>query len=147
MFKHILIPTDGSALSRKALKRGLALARKLKTKVTAVYVFTPIAMTMYGEIGPGWETVEKHMREFARREGKKHLDRAEAIAKSSGVKIQRILIEDSPVWKGIIDTARMKRCDAIFMGAHGRGALTTLLLGSQTNAVLAHSKLPVLVYR
>ena len=147
MFKHILVPMDGSALSRKALKQGLMLAKKLKAKVSVVHIAIPFAAVMYGEIGPGWETAEQQMRALALRDGRKHLERARTIARSSGMKINRFLIETVPVWKGIVDTARIKRCDAIFMGAHGHGALSSLLLGSQTNAVLAHSKIPVMVIR
>lgn len=147
MFKHMLIPTDGSTLSGKALKRGIALAKRLKTNVTVVYVFTPFAVGLYGDMGMGYETLEQQMREFGRKEAKKYLGRAQAIAESAGVKINRLVVEDALPWRGIIGMARKKRCDVILMGARGRGAVSTALLGSQTNAVLAHSKIPVLVYR
>ena len=68
MFKHILIPTDGSALSKKTLKRALGLAKTFKAKVTVVYVFSPYVVGFYGEMGLGWETVEQQMREFGKRE-------------------------------------------------------------------------------
>jgi nucleotide-binding universal stress UspA family protein len=147
MFKRILIPTDGSTLSNKALKQGFALAKRLKSSVTVVHVYSPYVIGLGGDMGMGYATVEREMREFARSTGRKYLDRAETVAKAAGMKIERLLVEGMPTWKSIIDVARRKRCDAILMGAHGRGAMSALLLGSQTNAVLAHSKIPVVVYR
>lgn len=147
MFKHVLIPTDGSAPSSKALKHGLSLAKKSKAKVTVVHVFTPFIVGAYGDMGMGYAELQQEMRELGRTQGKKVLDRAGTVAKSMGVKIDLVLVEDVSPWRGIVNTARKKRCDVVVIGAHGRGAMSALLIGSQTNAVLAHSKTPVLVYR
>jgi nucleotide-binding universal stress UspA family protein len=147
MFKHILIPTDGSKLSDKAVKRALALAKANKARVTAVHVFSSTPAGGYGETAMGYELVCRRMRELGKLRAKKYLDRIETKAKASGVKFERAVMESDRAWEGIIGAARRKHCDLITIAAHGRGALSTLLLGSETNAVLAHSKIPVLVYR
>ncbi|MFL6623011.1 MAG: universal stress protein [Sulfurifustaceae bacterium] len=147
MYKHILIPTDGSELSEKAIKSGSALAKTLNAKITGLHIIPSVSPIYYGEVAWIDPKLDNQMRETARAEGNKYLDRVEATAKSAGVTSERVLLESELVWKTIIDTAQARRCDLILMAAHGRGGLSALVLGSETNKVLTHSKIPVLVYR
>jgi len=147
MFKHILIPTDGSELSEKVVQDGMALAKAINAKITGVHIFPSHHISPYGEFGPPDDVVEKQMRESAITQGNQYLDRIEAAAKSAGVGFERVLSENDDAWRGIIDAAQKKKCDLILMAAHGRRGLSALVLGSETNKVLTHSKIPVLVYR
>ncbi len=147
MFKHILIPTDGSALSEKVVQDGMALAKAMNARITGVHIFPSHLISPYGEFGPADDVVEKKMRDNALALGNQYLDRIEAAAKSAGVGFERVLSENDNAWRGIIDAAQNKKCDLILMAAHGRRGLSALLLGSETNKVLTHSKIPVLVYR
>lgn len=147
MFKNILIPTDGSALSEKVVYDGAALAKRFGARITGVHVAPATYVIHYGEIGPYDVRSEKELRELARTAGGKYLDRVEAAAKSATVKFERVLVESDDPWRGIIKAAQRKKCDLIMMAAHGRRGLSALVLGSETNKVLVHSKIPVLVYR
>lgn len=147
MFKHILIPTDGSAFSEKVVKDGVALAKTINAKITGVHIFPSHHISPYGEFGPSDDVVQKQMRDSATTQGNQYLDRIEAVAKSSGVSFERVISENDDAWRGIIDAAQKKKCDLILMAAHGRRGLSALVLGSETNKVLTHSKIPVLVYR
>jgi len=147
MFKNILIPTDGSELSEKVMKNGMTLAKALNAKVTSVNVVPATYIVYYGEVGPVPVRSEAELRAADRERGNKYLDRITAAAKSAGVAFDRVLIENDNPWAGIIAAARKHSCDLIMMAAHGRRGLSALLLGSETNKVLTHSKIPVLVYR
>jgi nucleotide-binding universal stress UspA family protein len=147
MFKHILIPTDGSDFSEKVVKDGMALAKTINAKITGVHVYPSFIMISYGEFGPVDGELQKQMLESAKTEGDKYLDRLQAAAKSAGVAFDRVLLENDNAWKGILETAQKKGCDLVLMAAHGRRGLSALVLGSETNKVLTHSKIPVLVYR
>lgn len=140
MFKNILIPTDGSAFSKKAVKQALRFAKKQNAKVTSVHVF---CSNPFGAFGDSCEVAIKQTRELGIAQAKKFLDYVQTQAKSVSVKLDRVVMDSDRAWVGIIATARRKRCDLIVMGAHGRGAVSSLLLGSETSAVLAHSKIPV----
>lgn len=147
MYKHILLPTDGSELSLRAAKSVIDLAKALNARVTAVHVY-PVKFTVYyGELSWVDERLEMTAREATQREGKKFLDQIAAVANSASVPFNGLLLEDENVWKSILETAERKGCDLIAMAAHGRRGLAAVLLGSETNKVLTHSKIPVLVYR
>ncbi|HUH91785.1 MAG TPA: universal stress protein [Casimicrobiaceae bacterium] len=145
MFKHILIPIDGSPRGRKALKAGIAFAKEVGAKVTAYHALE-IIPAYYGEgfIPPAaLEPVEA----AARKQAKKYLDEAARIAAAAGVPCESRVSQPAAVYEGIIEAARKNKCDAIFMASHGRGELASLVLGSVTIKVLAHSKVPVVVFR
>jgi nucleotide-binding universal stress UspA family protein len=146
MYKHILVPTDGSALSLKAAKAAAELARTLDAKVTAVYVIPnympPLASEgaiLYNEA----YTPERY-RKATEQSAKEALTKLE---KTAGVKIAKIFLTNDQPWQGIIDTAKAKKCDLIVMASHGRKGISALVVGSETNKVLTHSKTPVLVCR
>jgi len=147
MFTNILIPTDGSEFSEKVVKDGIDLARAMGARITALHAYPKHRISPYGEFGPSDEVVEKQVTETALRDGNRFLDRIDAAAKPGGVKVDRVIVQNDNAWEAIIHTAAAKGCDLIMMAAHGRRGLSALVLGSETNKVLTHSKIPVLVYR
>lgn len=147
MFKHVLLPTDGSPVARKAIKAGVALARELGAKVTAYYAVDTVATYIYSE---GYIINTLALRDFdrqAREQGTKYLAEVQKAAKAAGVACQTLMTRPATAYQGIVAAAKKQKCDVIFMASHGRGELAALLLGSVTQKVLAHSKIPVLVYR
>ena len=147
MFKNILIPTDGSKLSAKAIKSGLVFAKSIKAQVTGCHVVEPFQPYYFGDYIPPDMPTPKEFERHAREAGEKYLGQMEALARAAGLKYSgSVVMADTP-YAGIINAARKGRCDLIFMASHGRSGLSGLLLGSETNKVLTHSKIPVLVYR
>lgn len=150
MFRHILIPTDGSKLALKGARAGIGLARDLGARVTAVYVAPAYLPPIYGEAMiyavPGGVSSQVWKKQVAQNTAKA-LDAVEREARKAGVRFAGHGVTDSQPWAGILRAARAKKCDAIAMASHGRGGLGGLLLGSETARVLAHSKIPVIVIR
>lgn len=148
MFKHILIPTDGSRLAAKGIKAGVKLAKALGARVTGVYVAAPYLPPMYGDAGMylAGLSPQEHKKVVAR-EAKKALAAIEIEAGLAKVPCKVESLTDVQPWRGILRVARLRKCDAIAMASHGRGGLGGLILGSETARVLAHSKIPVLVSR
>jgi nucleotide-binding universal stress UspA family protein len=145
MFKHVLIPTDGSALSMKAVKSAIELARSSGAKLTVLTVIEPSGVlgTDSKRVAATRKAYRQHARDIAERE----LKDAERQAKKQGVPCLTILQEHDQPYRAIVDTAARKRCDLIAMGSHGRSGVAALVLGSVTSKVLAYSRVPVLVYR
>lgn len=148
MTKHILVPTDGSKLSLKAVAHAAALAKATGARVTGLYVMAPYSPAMYGEAAlyvP--EMSRKRYEELAQREADKALEALAKAARSAGVGLKGIVTTHVSPWEGIVRTAKAKKCDLIVMASHGRKGLAGLVLGSETTKVLTHSKVPVLVCR
>lgn len=148
MFKHIMVPTDGSRLAARGVKAGVRLAKALGARVTGVYVIPVYVPPMYGEAAiyvPGLSP--KEYKRITERQAKKALAAVEIEARLAGVPCQTKFLVETPAWKGLLRAARSARCDAIAMASHGRGGLGGLILGSETQRVLAQSKIPVLVVR
>lgn len=146
MFKHILIPTDGSPLANKAAKAGIALAIKLGAKVT-VYFAVEDLQPIYVE---GYAFNQKELDSFeerAREAGQKRVDAIGKMAKAAGVPFTSVVAKALTPYEGIITAAKKRKCDVIFMASHGRRGLSRLIMGSVTQKVLSHSKIPVVVYR
>jgi nucleotide-binding universal stress UspA family protein len=145
MFKHILIPIDGSALSSDAVDKGLSFAKEAGAKVTVLMATEPfhIFSILQDQIAAMQGDYEQKMSEYARR----HLAMTEQKAKTLGVSCDIIALEHAHPYEAIIDTAVAKGCDLIAMASHGRRGVSAILLGSETLKVLTHSKVPVLVYR
>ena len=148
MFKHILVPTDGSNLSLKAARTAVRLATSFKAKITTIFVIEPYlppmgaeGMAFYAAYSP--EDYELGMRKVAA----KALAKVRSAAGTARVKCAEIPVIDGHPWKAIIQAARANKCDLIVMASHGRRGLAGLLLGSETQKVLTHSKIPVLVCR
>jgi nucleotide-binding universal stress UspA family protein len=145
MFKHILIPTDGSGLSHKALLYGVELARESKAKVLALTVRPPYAvgsMDMIGVVG-GQDEFEAESQRFADHA----LTQARMAAEAAGVEIATVQDVGDQPYRAIIDCAMSNSCDLIVMASHGRRGVSALLLGSETVKVLTHCAIPVLVFR
>ena len=148
MYKHILVATDGTKLSAKAVKTAARLAKLCEAKVTGIYAVQPYPDTIYSEgaaFGPRMS--RSRYLQVAEREGRKALAAVEIEAETAGVPFSPVIATDAQPWKAIIRTARGKRCDVIVMASHGRRGISAMLLGSETSKVLAHSKIPVLVCR
>jgi len=140
MYRHILIPTDGSELAEHGVAHGLALAKFLGAKVSIIFVVEP-----FPEItGRYLETLARYV-ELRKEQATSELDRAANAAKEAGVSCETIQVENAQPHQAIIEAAQDKGCDLIVMSSHGRSGLSKLLIGSVTNKVLTHAKTPVLV--
>jgi nucleotide-binding universal stress UspA family protein len=147
MFKHILIPTDGSPVSAKAVKAGIALAKQTGARVTGYYALEPVPVRLYGE---GYVADRQMVAEFERRalaSAKKQVDAIARAAAKADVRCDTLVETARTPYEGIIEAARKRRCDLILMASHGYRGLMRLTLGSVTDKVIQLSKTPVLVYR
>jgi nucleotide-binding universal stress UspA family protein len=145
MYKHILIPTDGSELSRKAIEHGIALAKSVNAKVTAVTVTVPFHVF---SIEPGMVTnTPEQYEKYATDMAAKDLSVAKEAPKGNGISCDTVRVEHESPYRAIIDTAAQKTCDLIVMASHGRRGISAIVLGSETVKVLTHSAVPVLVVR
>ncbi len=145
MFKHILLPTDGSKQSEAAIQNGIQFAKSLNAKVTGFHVITPYrTLTFLAEILRATE--EQYERE-SKLHAENYLAVIERIAEEAGVTCDTAYVTANHVYEAIIRTAEEKGCDLIVMASHGRKGVQGLLIGSETAKVLAHTKLPVLVFR
>ena len=147
MYQRILVPTDGSALSKKAVKSAVELAAATGAEVVAVNV-VPRYPTSYFEgaltISPSEVSrVEKQWAE----QGQVRVDAVTAAAAKAGVKARAITVKSDLVAEAILAAAKKHRCDLIVMASHGRKGIKRLLLGSETQHVLTHGNIPVLVLR
>jgi nucleotide-binding universal stress UspA family protein len=146
VFKHILIPTDGSPVSDKAGRAGVALAAALGAKVTGYYAvdeLQPLYVEGYMMDQSMMEDLDKRAREL----GEKRVNAIGNLAKAAGVRFSPLVSKASTAYEGIIDAAKTQKCDVIFMASHGRRGFSKLFMGSVTHKVLTHSKIPVVVYR
>jgi nucleotide-binding universal stress UspA family protein len=148
LYAHILLPTDGSSLATKGAKAGVQLAKALGAKVTLVFIGMPYASPIYGEgeVYFAGASPAEHKR-LSGEVAQKAFAPVALEAKRAGVDCATLLALNSRPWEGILKAARTRKCDAIVMASHGRGGLGGLFLGSETQRVLAHSKIPVLVIR
>ncbi len=148
MFKHILLPTDGTELSEKAAKSAVEFAKSMGARIFALYVkqeYSPMLATEgLGYIDPlTVEQFEKSAESFAKRS----LAFVEKAALDAKVACESEIVTGFHVFESIVQAAEEKGCDLIWMASHGRRGVTGLLVGSETAKVLTHSKIPVLVYR
>jgi nucleotide-binding universal stress UspA family protein len=145
MFKHILLPTDGSKLSEKSVKQGVRIAKAVNAKVTALLVVPQFHTFTYQT-----EMLESSRAEYeadAATRAKSYLDFVKKVASGSDVKCDTMHVSSDQPFKEIIAAAEKKGCDLILMASHGRRGIEGFLLGSETQKVLTHSRVPVLVYR
>ncbi|OFZ89810.1 MAG: hypothetical protein A2W21_02995 [Betaproteobacteria bacterium RBG_16_66_20] len=148
MYKHILVSTDGSKLSGKAIRTAVKLADATGAKVTGVYVIAPFIAPAYGEGVMYMPAVSPaRYKQITEREARKALAAVEIEARTGGVQYATTMLTADNPWEGIIRAAKAKRADLIVMASHGRRGLAGLVLGSETTKVLTHSKVPVLVCR
>ena len=133
MFKHILIPTDGSELATKVIPSGIALAKAVGARVTGITVTIP------SQIFAGSQSADAV--------AERHLRQVKDAAAAAGVTCSTVHTEHEQPYLAIIDAAKRNGCDLIVMASHGRRGVSALVLGSETVKVLTHSTVPVLVYR
>jgi len=146
MFKHILIPTDGSELSEKAVTNGIAFARSIGARLTVVTASAPFHIVTMDAMMVTPETEERYMNDMEQL-GQERLDAIMEKAKAAGVPCETLHVFNNHPYDAIIATAQAKGCDLIFMASHGRRGVAALLLGGETNKVLTHCKIPVMVWR
>lgn len=147
MFKHILVPTDGSQLSSDTANRAIAFARETGAKVTFFFAKPDYPVAFYGEGALIDPTTPDKFAEMAEQQAKEILATHEAAAKAAGVNCATTSAVSDIPYEAIIAAAEESGADLIFMASHGRRGISGLLLGSETQKVLTHSKIPVLVYR
>ncbi len=147
MFKHILVPTDGSALSLGAAKNAVRLAKIHGARITAFYATQEYHPNIAGDYMPAnfvpLSVFEKQIQKTA----DKYLDQIKKLATAEGVPCAGVYASNDSPYQAIIKAAKANKCDLIFMASHGRSGIAGMLIGSETNKVLTHCKLPVLVYR
>lgn len=147
MYKNLLLATDGSKLSGKAVVHAIGLANAAGAKVTAFYAAPDYPIPAYSD-GVVYEPVSrKEYAKLAAQDAEKILEPVAAKAKAAGVECKTTFSIAVAPWEAILDAAKKNKCDAIVMASHGRRGLTAVLLGSETQKVLTHSKLPVIVVR
>ncbi len=146
MFKHILVPTDGSALSKKAVLHAISFAKDTRASIIGFHAM-PSFPLYYGEEAVINPTSPADFAKDMETRAKKILGFVANHCQEAGVSCTtQSLIRDTPS-EAINNAAKKNDCDLLCMASHGLRGLSGLLLGSETNKVLTHSKIPVLVYR
>jgi nucleotide-binding universal stress UspA family protein len=144
MYKRILIPTDGSELSKAAARAGVEFAKEQRAEVYGVFVAPQYVNPIYVEMVP---PTEAEYKDLLRRKGQEYLDEIQVAATAAGLKSFGFIEFSDSAATEIVRIAEETHCELIFMGSHGRSGLGQLLLGSVTSRVLATCQIPVLVYR
>jgi nucleotide-binding universal stress UspA family protein len=144
MYKHILLPTDGSELSKAAMRHGIELAKAIDAKVTALVVSTPLT-SLVVEPSRVSGALEQY-RVLVAEQTAKYLDNIQNDARDAGVDCATLCIEHDKPYEAIVDTAKSKGCDLVVMASHGLRGVSAIL-GSETLKVLTHTSVPILVYR
>ena len=144
MYKRILFPTDGSDITAKALQEALGLAKLCKAQLHTLAVMEPFPYSAISEMQP------VPPQEFFDAQKRVALARVKVVtdaASAAGVECEAHTVEALHPWEAILDHAKAQACDMLVMASHGRRGMSALLLGSETQKVLTHSTLPVLVVR
>ena len=144
MFKRILVPTDGSDITVKAIETSIALARSLGAELHTICVKEPFPYSAVSEMQP---TPPQEFYDAQERIAAQHVQVVADRCNAVGLACQAFTVEALHPWEAIIDHALKAQCDLLVMASHGRRGVTALLLGSETQKVLTHSKVPVLVVR
>lgn len=147
MFKHILIPTDGSELSDKAIDAGIEFAREVSARVIGFTAVPEYQVPSQNELMSKHGVSMPQYEEQARRQAEAALCKIAERARAAGVVYDADFAQSDSPHEAIIRAAESHGCDLIFMASHGRSGISALLHGSETQGVLAHSKIPTMVYR
>ncbi len=147
MFRHILVPTDGSRLSAKAAKQAVKLAKTLGARITGFHAVPDFGSTYYGDGYILRVPPAEAQAELAQKQARRCLSTIEVEAEVEKVPCDVFYTVGDNPYQAIIDAAKNRKCDLIVMASHGRRGLSALVLGSETQKVLVHSKVPVLVCR
>ena len=147
MFNTILVPTDGSKLSQKAVEQAMLLAKVTGAKLVVLHVYPKFPGSPYGTFGPAEDILaEAHVSQHEANAGTIFAG-IRNLASAAGVALDTVLVESDDIYMQIIGLAKKKKCDLICMASHGRRGLAGVVLGSETQKVLTHSAIPVLVMR
>ena len=147
MYKNILVPTDGSPLSRAAAEKAVKLAKITGAKITAFFAAPALTPVIYKGLLPvGFGTTGEH-KALVEKAAAQHLGYIEVLAKKAGVPVKSTHATDDYPASGILAAAKKEKCDLIYIASHGHTGFRKSLLGSQTAKVLADSPVPVLVHR
>ena len=146
MYKHVLLPTDGSTLSEIAIDSGLQFAKAIGAKVTGFYVERERQPESFEDYAPV-DVKTPVLEDVGAQEAKQYLAVIESKAKAAGVPCETLSLKHVSPHQAIIQAARLRGCDLIIMASHGRKGITGELVGSETARVITHCKIPVLVYR
>lgn len=144
MYKNILLPTDGTEFCQKAVAHGVELAKLAGAKVTGVTVAVPMRRMIAASLST--ELLDS-VKASHRAALTKALGFVEASAKAAGVTCETIEVQDEHPYRGIINAAEKKGCDLIVMASHGQRGLAAVIVGSETQKVVTHTDIPVLIYR
>jgi len=144
MFKHILVPVDGSSTAGQAIDKAIAVAAAFKSAVTVIYVIDPYAFT---GVGADFSYGQAEYLSAATAEANEAIKHAKQAFQDHGITVTASVVEGHAIYRGILETAESVGADLLVMGSHGRRGLERLVLGSVTAQVLSHAHLPVLVVR
>ncbi len=147
MFKHILVPTDGSELSARAIQSAIKCAKAVNAKVTGFYAMPSLGMPQLGDsalLNPAYQT---EFEELSKKNAAEYLAVIEKQARADGVPYEGLTVASDSPYEAIVKAAESKGCDLIFMASHGRKGVAGVLVGSETAKVLTHCTIPVLVCR
>ncbi|QDL38281.1 universal stress protein [Rhodoferax sediminis] len=144
MFKHILVPVDGSPTAALAIDKAVGLAKAFGSTVTAIYVIDPYPFT---GVGTDYAYGQAQYLTAATAEANEAIKGAKQTFEAAGITVKTTLVEGHAVYKGILQTAESGGVDLIVMGSHGRRGIEKLMLGSVAQRVVSHAHVPVLVVR
>lgn len=144
MFKHILVPVDGSATAQKAVEQAAGLAKAFGSAVTVIYVIDPYPFT---GLGSDFAYGQAEYLGAATAEANEAIKAAKEAFQGVGITVTGSVVEGHAIYRGILDTAESINADLIVMGSHGRRGIAAVVLGSVTQSVLTHCAIPVLVIR
>lgn len=144
MYRSILIPTDGSEITGKAISTGIALAQALGAQLSTITVKEPFPYSAISEMQP---IPPQEFYDAQERIALARVKEVVAAAEKAGLHCQGFTVEATHPWEAIIDHAKSQGCDLIVMASHGRRGVSALLLGSETTRVLVHCDVPVLVVK
>ena len=144
MFKHILVPVDGSSTSQKAVERAASVAKAFGTQVTSIYVIDPYPFT---GVGTDFAYGQAQYLAAATGEANEALRHAQQTFEAAGIPVTTSVVEAHVVARGILETAERQGADLIVMGSHGRRGLEKLILGSVAQRVVSQSPVTVMVVR
>ena len=147
MLRKILVPVDGSKLSMKAVSAAIELANPYDAGLIALHVCPKFLSVPYGTFGAAKEVIERAHEDEGRARADQLFAEIRKKTEAAGVELESARVVSNEVWKEIIAVAKRKKCDLICMASHGRQGMAALVLGSETQKVLTHSTLPVLVVR
>lgn len=147
MYQHILIPTDGSKLSDRAAIAGVKLAAALGARITGLFVAPPATPVVYERFLPVQYLTPDDHAEMIERAAERCLGTIRKAAEAAGVACDGLTVTGDFPADAIVQTATRRKCDLIVMASHGRRGVAAILLGSETQKVLAHAKVAVLVHR